>query len=300
MLLFLICICLSAVLRFRTYLLTRRIQVVLAGLAQVRVDQTTEGQLLKAVPDLVPEGGYFQEGTSVERHYHVSISNDKEGYGMLGMQWVPKYFFSLWTMHPWDGPFRNKWEFAPLPIKVAYVLGWRHLTFRAWASVLDGVVSKTGYQVEPDVFLGWPASNFVAARSVHGFWAGHAIPVPVASTGDESPDFRFDGVSGGFSFDHGADAEIEIAYTASAPGDLVSHAFLVDLGCFWGIRGCASVRQVVPLLWADRQAIGTRTAARLASQNPCPDQVLAGRVRTLPDLNVALLDFVNSRSVETN
>jgi len=92
MLLFLICICLSAVLRFRTYLLTRRIQVVLAGLAQVRVDQTTESQLLKAVPDLVQYGGDRQRRASTERHYNVTISNDEEGYGMLGMHWSRSSF----------------------------------------------------------------------------------------------------------------------------------------------------------------------------------------------------------------
>jgi len=300
MLLFLICICLSAVLRFRTYLLTRRIQVVLAGLAQVRVDQTTESQLLKAVPDLVQYGGDRQRRASTERHYTVTISNDEEGYGMLGMHWVPEFLFSFGTEHDWNGPIHSKWRAMSLPFKVAYVLGWRHLTFEAWASVSDGVVSVTGYRIEPDFFLGWPASDLVVAHSVHGFWARHAIPVPVASIDDESPDFRFGGISGRFSSFAGDDAGIGVAYTASAPPELVSHVFRFDLSCFWGIRGCDSVRQVVPFLWADRRAIRIRTAARLASENPCPDQILAGRVRTLPDLNVALLDVVSSRSAGTD
>jgi hypothetical protein len=142
MILFLICISLSAVLRFRTYFLTRRIQVVLAGLAQVRLDQTTEDQLLKAVPSLVRYGRDTQDEASVERLYGVTISNDGEAGGMLGMEWIPTLFFSSPSLR--DEPYpRNKWAAMSLPFKVAYVLGWRHLLFRASAIVLDGVVTKT-------------------------------------------------------------------------------------------------------------------------------------------------------------
>jgi hypothetical protein len=128
----------------------------------------------------------------------------------------------------------------------------------------------------------------------------HAIKVPVPSTDDESPDFRYGPISGAWSSFPGADSTIGVVFTASAPAELVSHAFQLDLNCFWGISGCDSARQLVPLLWVDQQTIFARTAARLASRNPCPDQILAGRVRTLPDLNVALLEALNSRSVEIN
>ena len=42
------------------------------------------------------------------------------------------------------------------------------------------------------------------------------------------------------------------------------------------------------------------TAARLTSSNPCPERVLAGRVRALPDLNIALLEVVRARYVGVN
>jgi hypothetical protein len=66
--------------------------------------------------------------------------------------------------------------------------------------------------------------------------------------------------------------------------------------CFWGLRGCDSVRQVVPLLRKDRQAIILATKARLASSDPCPDRIFAGRARTIVNLNVAVLEVVSSRS----
>jgi hypothetical protein len=287
----------SGCLRVRSFLLTRRIQAVLSGLAQVRVDQTTEEQLLKTVPYLVRSGRDKHEGTSVERFYSVQISNGDRG---LEMPWVPRFLYEIWPPAFGDFPVQDKWAVLSLPLKAAYVLGWRHLSFAAGVMVLDGIVSRTGYDIEPDVFLGWPASYLVVARSAHGIWANRRLPVPVQSTDDQSPEYRFGPVAGEFSLFAGADSKIGVVYTPDAPRELVSHAFQVDLSCFWNIRGCASVRQVVPLLWADRQAIVAATAARLASPNPCPDSLLAARVRYLPDLNVALLETVRSRSEEVN
>src|ERR1700761_283627 len=52
------------------------------------------------------------------------------------------------------------------------------------------------------------------------------------------------------------------------------------------MRGCDSVQQVAPQLWKDRNTIEEAAAARLRSRNPCPDEMLAERVRTLLDLKV--------------
>lgn len=197
---------------------------------------------------------------------------------------------------PPQTPARNKWGMMSLPLKAAYLLGWRNVSFSASVTVLNGTVSSIWYDIEPDVFSGIPVSYFVVVRSVHGFTrnAGHR-PVPVQSTDDESPQYRFGAVAGPLSIREGPDTAIGTAYAFDAPPDLISHAFQVDLRCFWGLRGCDSVRQVVPLLWNDRQAILNETAARLNSSHPCPDRILAGRVRYLLDGSVALLEVVRSR-----
>ena len=153
---------------------------------------------------------------------------------MLGMEWIPTFFFSFPSLRDDQFP-RNKWAAMSLPFKVAYVLGWRHLLFRASAIVLDGVVAKTAFGIEPDAFFGWPASDFVVVRSAHGFWLPHTLEVPVPSTDDESPDFRYGPVAGAWSSFSGADSTIGVVFTASAPAELVSHAFQLDLNCFWGI-----------------------------------------------------------------
>lgn len=157
--LLLIFISLSAVLRCRTYLLTRRIQAVLAGLAQVRINQTTEGQLLKAVPSLTRYGHDTQYGEGVERLYHVTISNDGEAGGYAGDGMDSGVFLFVLPLRDDQFP-RNKWAAMSLPFNVAYVLGWRHLLFRASAIVLDGVVAKTASEIEPDAFFRVASEQF--------------------------------------------------------------------------------------------------------------------------------------------
>jgi hypothetical protein len=173
-----------------------------------------------------------------------------------------------------------------VPLRGAYWLGFRYVEFGASVWVVDGRVSSVHYGVGRDMLFGWPHGTLVSVRSAHGFWRNRAFPVPVSSADDESPEYRVSGDAKG----------LLVAYTPDAPRDLVSHALQLDLSCFWNLRGCGLVRDFAPLLWRDKQAIEARTAARLQGQaNPCPDSVLAGRVRTLPDLNVDLLEVIGSR-----
>jgi hypothetical protein len=184
--------------------------------------------------------------------------------------------------------------------RIAYILGWRHLSFAASVTVLDGTVSGIAYGIEPDVFVGSPISYLVIAHSAHGFWMPRRFPLPVSSADDESPYYRFGAVAGQFSWFDGDDTAIGAAYTLDAPREKVSHVYQADLSCFWNFRGCNSVQQVVPLLRKDMHEILEATAARLTSNNPCPERVLAGRVRALPDLNIALLEAVRARNVGHN
>src|SRR5271170_2257010 len=59
--------------RVRTYVLTRRIQSVLNSLERLRIDQTTEDELLRTVPYLVRGQQDRPVGTSTERGYYVVI-----------------------------------------------------------------------------------------------------------------------------------------------------------------------------------------------------------------------------------
>lgn len=110
------------------------------------------------------------------------------------------------------------------------------------------------------------------------------------STDDENPQFRI----------NGSGRHLDVVYTFDAPPTMTSRAFKVDLSCFWELLGCRHSRQIAPLLWQDKLAIEAATLARLKSNEPCPDRVLAGRVRYFPDSSVLLLESTGFQTKSVN
>jgi hypothetical protein len=152
--------------RIRSVVLTRRISAVLSGLAQVRVDQTTEGQLLKSVPDLVLQGEYPRDG-SVERHYEAGVSNKDDRQ----WRWSLAQTRLIRLLCPWPrsserglGYGEEPIDLMSFPFKLAYWLGWRCISFNAWVMVDNGTVSQVGYGIDKDM-EGWPRDPFIFARS---------------------------------------------------------------------------------------------------------------------------------------
>src|SRR5215831_13744403 len=144
---------LSTGLRVRSYLLTRRIQAVLAGLQQLKVDTTKEEELPQTVPYLAREPFERREGTHLLHYYRATLSNEKDYRWLYS---VPRFVRELWPPTIGDGKVTDKWNAMEVSLKAAYILGWRHLSFSAIVTVVDGRVSQTGYYIEPDVFMGWP------------------------------------------------------------------------------------------------------------------------------------------------
>lgn len=83
--LFLLLLALSIGVRARSYLLTRRIYAVLSGLDRLRVDATTEEQVLRNVPYLVLDKN---TPPGAKRYYRAEISNLDD---RRWMYWVPSF-----------------------------------------------------------------------------------------------------------------------------------------------------------------------------------------------------------------
>jgi len=168
----------SAGFRLHTFLVTRKVHAVIDGLSQVRIDITTEEQLVKLVPSLVL-AQTRQVESGIERSYRLEISNDYQ----RSLRWMPSILLSFghWkNVSPID--FKSKWDFLGLPLNLEYLLGWRNLAFSASVTTRNGSVSATYYDLEPDVPTGFPKSYLVVVRNVHAFWTDRArIPVPVHS-----------------------------------------------------------------------------------------------------------------------
>jgi hypothetical protein len=93
---------------------------------------------------------------------------------------------------------------------------------------------------------------------------------------------------------------MRVKWAFDAPPELVAHIYRINLSCVWNLRGCLSARDMAPLLRQDEERIMAATHARLISREPCPDRILAGRVRYLPDVDILLLQVVDSQQENVN
>lgn len=265
--LLLVTLLLTTTVRLRSYFMARRIQAVLRGLEGIRIDQTTEEQLRKMVPHLTHKD-WEVSGIS-HRGFYAKISNESDAR-LLGL-----VAYGL----DWSGHLAD-W------------LGCRFMSFDVSVLVQDGKVSLVEYGlanrwVRPQYpgYVGY----IVSARSVHGFWLPRQIPFGVSSEDDESPQYR----------PRGGENGLYVTYTSDAPSKLTERAFHLNLSCFWSLHGCNDAREIAPALWQDVQAIQHATYQQLISEK-CPDSIIEGRMRYLPDITVLLLEVTGSRRIEVN
>jgi hypothetical protein len=107
---------------------------------------------------------------------------------------------------------------------------------------------------------------------------------------DENPQF----------YVHSNDQALAVLFTLEATPALTSHAFQIHLTCFWSLFGCHHADQIAPLLWQDKNSIEVATQTRLNGIDRCPDRILAGRVKYLPDMDVVLLESTGFKTQIVN
>ena len=279
---------LTCAIRISSYVLTRRMNAVIAGLSKLEIDKTSEDDLVRTVPYLVksPGGGQLKRtaetgdiDVGVARFYNIVITNEPS-WMRFGRYITPLVTCCVKVEYTKEG-YERGWIFT-----LADLMGYRYIYFGAYVELLDGRVSRVSYGVEDR--LGFPRRIFqiVLVESAHSRWAPYRTGFEVRSTDDESPDYRVEG----------GDYGLFVSYMYDAPQELTSHAFQIDLHCFWGLRACHHVRQIASLLWQDRNRIEAATLARLQSDKPCPDRILAGRVHYLPDVGVLILESEGLRA----
>ncbi len=88
-------------------------------------------------------------------------------------------------------------------------------------------------------------------------------------------------------------------YTSDAPSETTKRVFDLDLSCFWRFRGCKDASDIAPQISRDVQRIQEATYQQLISEK-CPDSIIEGRMRYLPDTFALLLEVTASRRVEVN
>ena len=259
--------------RLRSYFMARKIEAVLHGLGEIRLDQTTEEQMTKMVPYLREKD--WKAGAFSYRSYYVHISNESDRLPRvvaLGLSRAQSYQLAQWLGHLAD------W------------LGYRYISFDAGVLVQDGKVAQAQYGlanqwIRPQApgYVGY----IVTARSVHGFWLPGSLEV--SSVDDYSPQYR----------PRRWGDSLTVIYTSDAPPALTNRVFHLNLSCFWGFRGCNDARDIAPEISRDVETIQEATYHQLISEK-CPNSIIEGRMRYLPDISVLLLEVTRSRRVEVN
>jgi hypothetical protein len=282
----------TTIVRIHSFVLTRRMERVIAGLSKLQIDQSTEKDVKRAVPQMVlwqwdgklkrtPETGEIDLG--IEQGYSIAISNES-GWLRFGRLISPVVSCCVNTRYTKDG-YENNWIMA-----LTNLLGYRYVYFSASVVLLNGKVSSINYGIHDRLVFPRQIGALVAVKSTHSFWAPHQIGFEVTSMDDESPQFR---VSKG-------EHDLGAAYTSDAPTELKAHAFQIVLTCFWGLRGCSTPRQIAPLLFEDAERIQKDAIARLRSTDPCPARIVEGRSRYLPDVSVSLIESEGWRQEPAN
>jgi hypothetical protein len=264
--------------RLNSYLLARKFQVVLFGLSTLKIDETTEEELLQRVPylQLSPNSSSF--GLDHEHWYYASFTNES-AWARLGQL----------TMYRPGQAFSREWI-----RKWADWLGFRYMALGASVIVFDGKVSSIRYGVASEFVAPRSFGDIVSVRSVHGYWMEHRMPPWVTSADDQSPRYRVKETAHRPAGDESIESSLEVSYAFDAPPEMTVHSFQIDLHCFWSARGCRNGREILPLAWQDKNSIEAAALARLQSDHPCPDSVLEGRMRYLPDVDAFLVEVTNS------
>ncbi len=259
----------STATRLRAYFMTRKIEAVLHGLSEIRLDQTTEEQMTKMVPYLT-EKEWKANGFSY-RSYYVHISNESDG-----LPW-PYWLTHSYALSLWLG-------------RVGDLLGYRYISFDAGVLVQDGKVSQADYSLA-NQWMRPQAAGYVGyivtARSVHGFWLPGSLQI--SSVEDYSPQYRLTRWEN----------TLAVIYTSDAPPELTKRIFDLNLSCFWGLRACADAADIAPEISQDAERIQKATYMQLISDK-CPNSIIDGRMRYLPDVSVLLLEVTDSRRIEVN
>ncbi len=266
-------LCFAVASHIRSYLMVRRIQAVLRGLSELRIDQTSESELQRTVPYLVRSTFDRTAGGSVRRWYYAGITNASD-----------RLMSRIISSYPWGE-------------QVANWLGYRFIAFDAGVIVQDGKVRRISYGVSKHFVLPLQPGYIVSANSFHGIWAPYSSGFSVSSQDDFSPQFRIGEYREDPWVGHGK--VLRVTFSNDAPPDQVRQVFQLKLGCFWKLLPCGDARDIAPQLWRAKQAIDNATTQQLNS-GKCPDSIIRGRIRYLPDVSVVLLEVTGSRRLKVN
>jgi hypothetical protein len=237
-------------LRVNSAIFVHRVHRILGGMERLRPDQSSKAEMLKMVPALRPEL-LKNEHCGGDECYSMVVDNWRDSKLALLLLRVAN----------------------PFVLRALYRMGLRIWTFGVKVDLRGDRIHNLLYSLMVDDGTGeYPGCIDVEVGSLRGsnHMAGNLIS-------DESPDYQISSRS------KWRDLNLRVIFAPTASPALVHHAFDLRLDCTWQM-GCRTARQLLPLVWDDKQRIQAAALARLKSSDPCPDRILPRRARDVPNI----------------
>jgi hypothetical protein len=237
-------------LRVNSAIFVHRVHRILGGMEQLRPDQSSKAEMLTMVPALRPELLEY-EHCGGDECYSMYVDNWRDSK-------VARLLFKVAN---------------PFVLRALRRLGLRFWTFGAKVDLRGDRIHNLCYFLMVDDGTGeYPGWIDVEVGSLRG--SNHMVRNLIR---DESPDYQ---ISSYFKW---PDLDLRVIFAPTASPELVHHAFDLRLDCMWQL-GCRTARQLLPLVWDDKQKISAAALARMKSSDPCPDRILPRKARDIPNI----------------
>jgi hypothetical protein len=105
---------------------------------------------------------------------------------------------------------------------------------------------------------------------------------------DENPEYQV------HTFHKWPDKNLGIRFFLGAAEERRFHAFQLQLSCMQRLKGCRFAREILPAAYEDMEQISLAARERLDSRAPCPDRILAARVKHFPKLDIRLAEVTQA------
>jgi len=215
--------------RVQSLLFERKVHSVLWRLGQFYLDNTSEEEVLRSLPELKPGilWSFTVDGRSDDRCpgdacYVLRVGNLPDGM-------VFRFRRKL--------EYRQDWIF-----KTAYLLGHRYRTFASYVEIRGKKVSRYEYSLavtDQEYPLGELVGVQVLGADRASFPRGYAAI-------EDYDEIR--GIKGRVPGNKPT-TMLWVAFTPEAQREDVRSAFDVHLACAWNCEGCSATKQILPGLW---------------------------------------------------
>lgn len=219
--------------RIESLLFQRRVNSLLSRMAQVRLDASSEQELVGLLPELRPltsngSNQVIQEGGEERglHEYSLADSNMEEAGFLVRV---------LWKLHLLD---------SNSTIRLLFLLGHRFHRLGASAYVRDREVVRVNYGLR------------LENGESHGLYDGIGIYFDYFSrSGWTQADRAFGRTFGDVSpyaeavASNAPENVVHLAVTSDAPPDLVRAALEPQIKCLWKLGICRNTKQILPGIW---------------------------------------------------